>query len=105
MQFPEEWHSEVCNMSKQIFQERFGFEPNAVQEAVIKAINETNTPGIFILEAQMGIGKTEAALGAAEVMASKCNSKGIFLACQHRQLAMDCMIDYTNGHHLFRMKQ
>ena len=78
LQFPEEWHSEVCNMSKQIFQERFGFEPNAVQEAVIKAINETNTPGIFILEAQMGIGKTEAALGAAEVIASKCNSKGIF---------------------------
>lgn len=78
LRFPEEWQSEVCNMSKQIFRERFGFEPNAVQEAVIKAVNETDKPGIFILEAQMGIGKTEAALGAAEVIASKCNSKGLF---------------------------
>ncbi len=78
LHLPSIWHSDIYNMNHQIFEERFRFEPNDVQKAVIEAVNKTNKPGIFILEAQMGIGKTEAALGAAEVIASKCNSKGVF---------------------------
>lgn len=79
LHFPESWHSEIYSMNDQIFQERFDFKPNEVQKAVIRAVNSTNAPGIFILEAQMGIGKTEAALSMAEVIASKCNSTGIFM--------------------------
>lgn len=79
LHFPESWHSEIYSMNEQIFQERFNFEPNEVQKAVIRAVNSTTAPGIFILEAQMGIGKTEAALSMAEVIASKCNSTGIFM--------------------------
>lgn len=78
LNFPEMWHSDICNMNHKIFQERFGFSPNDVQKEVIKVVNQTEVPGIFILEAQMGIGKTEAALSAAEVMASKSDSKGVF---------------------------
>lgn len=78
LHLPQVWQPEVCNMSRHIFQARFGFLPNDVQEAVLKAVDETNEPGIFILEAQMGVGKTEAALGAAEVIASKCHCKGVF---------------------------
>lgn len=76
--FPESWHSEVYNMSDQMFYDRFGFEPNDVQKSVIEVVNKTQDPGIFILEAQMGIGKTEAALGAVEIIAGQCDSTGLF---------------------------
>lgn len=77
--FPEGWHSEVYAMDKEIFHERFGFLPNEIQEQMLKAVNSSNAPGIFVLEAQMGIGKTEAALGAAEVLACRKENGGIFL--------------------------
>lgn len=60
------------------FRERFGFLPNEVQQAMLEAVNNAQEPGIFILEAQMGVGKTEAALAAAEVLAQRCGDGGIF---------------------------
>lgn len=60
------------------FRERFGFLPNEVQQAMLEAVNNAQEPGIFILEAQMGVGKTEAALAAAEVLAQRCGEGGIF---------------------------
>ena len=51
------------------FAERFGFPPNEVQRAMLEAVSQAQEPGMFILEAQMGVGKTEAALGAAEILA------------------------------------
>ena len=60
------------------FAERFGFPPNEVQRAMLEAVSRTQEPGIFILEAQMGVGKTEAALGAAEVLARHGSEGGIF---------------------------
>ncbi len=59
------------------FRETFGFDPNPVQTMMMDAVNEGGG-GIYILEAQMGVGKTEAALAAAEVLASKCGCDGIF---------------------------
>lgn len=76
--FPKGWNSEVNIMDKEEFEKRFGFPPNDVQTCMIDIINATNNPGIFVLEAQMGIGKTEAALGAAEVLASRKGIGGIF---------------------------
>lgn len=60
------------------FAERFGFPPNEVQWAMLEAVSRTQEPGIFILEAQMGVGKTEAALGAAEILAKHGGEGGIF---------------------------
>lgn len=60
------------------FAERFGFPPNEVQRDMLEAISRTQEPGIFILEAQMGVGKTEAALGAAEILAKHGGEGGIF---------------------------
>ena len=60
------------------FAERFGFPPNEVQRAMLEAVSRTQEPGIFILEAQMGVGKTEAALGAAEILAKHGGEGGIF---------------------------
>lgn len=76
--FPEGWHSEINTMDEASFQERFGFSPNEVQKCMLEVIGHSENPGIFILEAQMGIGKTEAALGAAEMLASRKQESGIF---------------------------
>lgn len=78
LSFPDLWGSEINFMDWEIFQERFGFEPNEVQDYMLNVVNACENPGIFILEAQMGVGKTEAALGAAEVLASRKDEGGIF---------------------------
>lgn len=72
------WEVQQAAADPEIFQERFGFFPNEVQQAVLNAVNNAQEPGIFILEAQMGVGKTEAALAAAEVLAQRCGEGGIF---------------------------
>ncbi|MDO5299708.1 MAG: CRISPR-associated helicase Cas3' [Clostridia bacterium] len=65
-------------LAPDVFRERFGFFPNAVQSAMLDAVENAVQPGIFILEAQMGVGKTEAALAAAEVLASRFQEGGLF---------------------------
>ena len=74
---PEAWCPMSFIMDEDRFHDVFGFYPNPVQTMVIDAVNEENG-GIYILEAQMGVGKTEAALAAAEVLASKSDCDGIF---------------------------
>lgn len=72
------WEIVCSGMDNDAFHERFGFAPNAVQQAVLQAANGMTAPGILILEAQMGIGKTEAALAAAEIFAAKFQAGGLF---------------------------
>lgn len=78
LNLPAAWQPEQYNMTEEVFKQRFGFVPNAVQQAVVDAVNKCQKPGIFILEAPMGIGKTEAALAAAEVLAKRQNKDGLF---------------------------
>ena len=70
--------AELYDLDPQEFAVRFGFAPNAVQRAVLEAVDTAAEPGILILEAQMGVGKTEAALAAAEIMASRFGLGGVF---------------------------
>ena len=72
------WHPEIIGMDDEMFLERFGFFPNEIQKSVIEAVSSCKTPGLFILEAQMGSGKTEGALAAAELLASQNQAGGIF---------------------------
>lgn len=51
---------------------------NAIQKEVIHTVENCREPGLFILEAPMGLGKTEAALAAAEILAAKCGKTGLF---------------------------
>lgn len=60
------------------FEKRFGFEPNAVQKQMADIISGNSTAGIYILEAPMGIGKTEAALASAEILMQKLGLGGVY---------------------------
>lgn len=63
---------------KSIYNLRFGFSPRDAQEKFKNVIVDTEDPGIFIFEAPMGIGKTEAALVGVEELSYKTNRSGMF---------------------------
>ena len=72
------WEAQSDVSDPGAFEQRFGFPPNEVQRAMLEAVSQAQEPGMFILEAQMGVGKTEAALGAAEILAKHGGEGGIF---------------------------
>ncbi len=78
LKLPEVWVSDIHKITDEEFRERFSFSMNDIQRAVIEAAERCGSPGLFILEAPMGIGKTEAALAAAEILAEKCEKTGVF---------------------------
>lgn len=72
------WEPATVSKIGQCYDDRFGFEPCEIQTKLAEAIQSTTLPGIFILEAPMGIGKTEAALVAVEQLAAKTGRSGMF---------------------------
>lgn len=68
----------TCPEENILFNDRFGFAPREFQAVVYETVESIEKPGIMILEAPMGLGKTEAALAAAEVLMAKTGSSGIF---------------------------
>jgi len=66
-----------------LFRTRFdlpdGATPRPVQTAMMELARTMPEPTLLILEAEMGIGKTEAALAAAEILASRFDRSGIFV--------------------------
>lgn len=59
------------------FQDVFGFAPRAAQQQFIETVTG---PGVYVLEAPMGLGKTEAALYAAYGSLSRGQACGIYFA-------------------------
>lgn len=59
------------------FEQIFGFPPNDVQA---KALSTVAGPGVYVVEAPMGMGKTEAALGAAYQLLASGKASGIYFA-------------------------
>lgn len=57
------------------FEEIFGFSPNFCQKAMSGAVDG---PGVYLLEAPMGVGKTEAALYAAYKLLEKNMASGLY---------------------------
>lgn len=74
------------------FVDVFGFTPKDTQ---IKLINAINQPGVYVLEAPMGIGKTEAALYAAYQLLEKQCATGIYFALP-TQLTSDKIHERVN---------
>jgi CRISPR-associated endonuclease/helicase Cas3 len=68
-------------MNTDLYKMRFGIRsPYPVQNAVREVLEQVCEPGIMVIEAPMGAGKTEAALVAAEILMDKTNRRGLFFA-------------------------
>ncbi|MBT2415492.1 CRISPR-associated helicase Cas3' [Streptomyces sp. ISL-12] len=61
------------------FRDRFGYAPRPSQAMVIDVVRRMGGPGIVVVEAPMGEGKTEAAQAAAEVLAARFGADGVFV--------------------------
>lgn len=72
------WTPDPINDVEATFEDRFGFGPRDIQTTLAQTLEQVWEPGIIILEAPMGGGKTEAALFAAEQLATKTGRSGIF---------------------------
>ncbi|MBI9083339.1 MAG: CRISPR-associated helicase Cas3' [Desulfobacterales bacterium] len=59
------------------FEKAFDFRPRQVQQQLV---DQVVVPGVYVLEAPMGIGKTEAALYAAYHMLETGQARGIYFA-------------------------
>ena len=69
----------ILNDETNPYLDHWGFTPRPVQLAMTQAIQATADPGLAIVEAGMGLGKTEIALIAAEQMAYKTGRNGFFM--------------------------
>lgn len=61
------------------FTDRFDQSPRASQELVLRTAGQMPAPGLLIVEAPMGEGKTNAALQAAEMLAARFGADGVFV--------------------------
>ncbi|AGB27119.1 CRISPR-associated helicase, Cas3 family (plasmid) [Mycobacterium sp. JS623] len=81
---PPRWMPSQPARVDELMRDRFdlpeGAHPNSVQRTVVDAVRSMAEPGLVVLEAPMGVGKTEAALMAAECLAARFGQGGAFLA-------------------------
>lgn len=101
LRLPAPWRpGPVPESAKELFQTRFrlppGANPRPVQEVVLQVAREVSRPGILVVEAPMGEGKTEAALGAAEALAARTGAGGLLVALP-TQATSDAMFTRVLG--------
>lgn len=75
----QSWDAQPVTDIKKQYERRWHFDPRPVQERMSEQIAQIDEPGMIIIEAPMGIGKTEIALTAAEQLASKTGRNGLFM--------------------------
>lgn len=75
----DQWEPNEVNDADRYYQDHFGFKPRKIQSVMAEELLETSDPGLMIVEAPMGIGKTEIALAAAEQLASVTGRSGVYV--------------------------
>ena len=85
--FPQMWKPEKVIMSDDDFKDTFGFAPRSVQSEVLKIVENSENPGIYIFEAPMGCGKTETSLAASEILGAKFGKNGVFFGLPNQATA------------------
>lgn len=83
LSLPEPWKARPPADDEALFHSRFSLPadaaPRPIQSAMMSLARTMPEPGLVILEAEMGVGKTEAALAAAEILAARFGRSGIFV--------------------------
>ncbi|WP_406360615.1 CRISPR-associated helicase Cas3' (plasmid) [Streptomyces sp. NBC_01544] len=85
LDLPAPWcPDEPAGDAQELFASRFDLPPGAkvrpVQEAAVELARAMADPGLMVIEAPMGEGKTEAALAVAEIFAARSGAGGVFFA-------------------------
>ncbi|MFJ2028391.1 CRISPR-associated helicase Cas3' [Streptosporangium sp. NPDC087985] len=85
LDLPEPWQAvESTGEVTDFFSSRFRLPPGAhirpVQEHAVRTAQAMSSPGLMVIEAPMGEGKTEAALAVAEIFAARFGAGGCFVA-------------------------
>ncbi len=87
LDLPARWRPAPVEDVATTFAQRFGRDPSQlrpVQLAAVEAARSQPAPGLIVVEAPMGEGKTEAALLAAEALAARSGADGCFVALPTR---------------------
>lgn len=92
LRLPQPWQPTSASLegsATSLLRDRFAvdYEANEVQQLALRAAREMPEPGLLIIEALMGVGKTEASLLAAEVLASRFGRSGVFYGLPTRATA------------------
>lgn len=74
----DKWENYNFYDTDELYKKRFGFKPRDIQKKIAQEIQNTADPGMIIIEAPMGIGKTEIALSAVEEIATKTGRNELF---------------------------
>jgi len=74
------WDPTILRDDDALFADRFGIDPRPLQLLVMKSARALTEPGLIVVEAPMGEGKTEAALAAVEILAYSFGCNGFVFA-------------------------
>ncbi|PAT09669.1 CRISPR-associated helicase/endonuclease Cas3 [Corynebacterium hadale] len=72
--------SDVDEQYRVAFNWPISYRTRSVQRAMANTATQITEPSIFILEAETGVGKTEAALTAAQIVGKQTGAQGIYFA-------------------------